>query len=358
MTTKVVITGASGNVGTALLGRLSVAGGYEVHGIARRTPAPTGVYKTAHWHQLDVAEPAAAGRLRELFRDAAAVVHLAWGFQPTRNVRYLDAVALGGSTAVLTAADSAGVGQLVHMSSVGTYAAGRYGQRVDESWSTAGIPSSSYSRAKSKVEALLDDYEQRNPDGVVVTRMRPGFILHREAAAGLRRYSLPTVVDPRWLRFLPVLPLDRGLIVPVVHADDVADAAVRAIERTAPGPFNLSAEPPVRRDDLAQALSAKGIHVPSAVLRQLVKISWRTHLQPVDEGWLDMAFTVPLLDTSRARTVLDWSPAYDSHQAMSDMGEGFMAHAETSSPALAERTLVQSLRRDLRYGPITTRRLP
>src|SRR3954471_17297782 len=136
------------------------------------------------------------------------------------------------------------------MSSVGTYAAGRYGLHVDETWSTAGIPTSSYSRAKSQVEALLDDHQRRNPAGMVVTRMRPGFILHRDAAGGLRRYFLPAIVDPRWLRFLPVLPLDRRLVVPVVHADDVADAVARAIERTAPGPFNLSAGPPVRRDDL------------------------------------------------------------------------------------------------------------
>jgi UDP-glucose 4-epimerase len=169
---------------------------------------------------------------------------------------------------------------------------------------------------------------------------------------------LPAIVDPRWLRFLPVLPLDRRLIVPVVHADDVADAVVRAVERSAPGPFNLSAEPPVGRDDIAHALSAKGIHVPSALLRQLVKISWRAHLQPVDEGWLDMAFTVPLLDVGRARAVLGWSPEYDSRQAISDMGDGFMARADTSSPVLTRRTLVQSLRRDLRYGPITSRRLP
>jgi UDP-glucose 4-epimerase len=138
----------------------------------------------------------------------------------------------------------------------------------------------------------------------------------------------------------------------------VADAVARAIERTAPGPFNLSAEPPVRRDDIAHALSAKGIHVPSALLRQLVKISWRAHLQPVDEGWLDMAFTVPLLDVSRARAVLGWAPDYDSCQAITDMGDGFMARADTSSPVLTQRTFGQTLRRDLRDGPITSRRLP
>jgi hypothetical protein len=71
-----------------------------------------------------------------------------------------------------------------------------------------------------------------------------------------------------------------------------------------------------------------------------------------------MAFTVPLLDVTRARAVLDWSPEYDSRRVISDMGDGFMAHTDTPSPVLTQRSLVESLRRDLRDGPITTRRLP
>jgi nucleoside-diphosphate-sugar epimerase len=41
---------------------------------------------------------------------------------------------------VLQAAHACRVGQLVHMSSVGTYAPGRYGSRVDEAWPTTGSP--------------------------------------------------------------------------------------------------------------------------------------------------------------------------------------------------------------------------
>ena len=177
MPTRIVIIGASGNIGTALLRRLAAAEGeYEIHGVARRRPPPIGVYESVTWHQLDVAEHLAATRLQRVFTGADSVVHLAWAFQPTRNTRYLDAVGVNGSSAVLNAARAAGVGQLVHMSSVGTYAAGRYGQRVDESWSTAGIPSSPYSRAKSAVEAILDDYERNN-------ERRHG---HHPNAAGVR----------------------------------------------------------------------------------------------------------------------------------------------------------------------------
>ncbi|MCA2319565.1 NAD-dependent epimerase/dehydratase family protein [Mycobacterium intracellulare] len=359
MPKRIVITGASGNVGTALLRRLTADDSdYEIVGISRRRPPSDDVYRSAHWHELDLADPGAELELLKVFRGAACVVHLAWGFQPTRNRRYLDAVGVNGSAAVLSAAHNAKVPHLLHMSSVGTYAAGRYGQKVDETFSTAGIPSSAYSRAKSAVEHMLDGYEGHNPDGVGITRMRPGFILQRDAALGLRRYTLPAYVDPRWVRWLPLLPLDRSLSVSVVHADDVADACVKAIERRALGPFNLAAEPPVGRDDIAKVLRARPIHVPSPLLGLLVAASWRARLQPLDRGWLDMAFSLPLLGTDRARNVLGWSPRWSSEAALADLVDGFLHTWGTQSPVLRARSCAEAISRDLHEGPLTVRRVP
>lgn len=359
MPKRIVITGASGNVGTALLRRLTADDSdYEIVGISRRRPPSDDVYRSAHWHELDLAAPGVELELLKVFRGAACVVHLAWGFQPTRNRRYLDAVGVNGSAAVLSAAHNAKVPHLLHMSSVGTYAAGRYGQKVDETFSTAGIPSSAYSRAKSAVEHMLDGYEGHNPDGVGITRMRPGFILQRDAALGLRRYTLPAYVGPRWVRWLPLLPLDRSLSVSIVHADDVADACVKAIERRALGPFNLAAEPPVGRDDIAKALRARPIHVPSPLLGLLVAASWRARLQPLDRGWLDMAFSLPLLGTDRARNVLGWSPRWSSEAALADLVDGFLHTWGTQSPVLRARSCAEAISRDLHEGPLTVRRVP
>ncbi|MBD0322722.1 MAG: NAD-dependent epimerase/dehydratase family protein [Aldersonia sp.] len=359
MVERIVITGASGNVGTAVLRRLAEKSDRQLVGIVRRRPPETGVYRFATWHELDIAGDDAAPRLQALFDGADAVVHLAWGFQPTRNITYLDAIGIGGTAAVLQAAHAARVGQLVHMSSIGTYAAGRYGERVREDWSTAGIPTSPYSRAKAAAEAQLDDYERQHPDdGIRIARLRPGLIVARESASGIRRYTFPAYLRPSWLRILPLLPLDRSFVVPFVHTEDVADAVARVIERRATGAFNLAAEPPVTRDDLAHAIGAKPIHVPSAVLRPLAKASWLARLQPVDQGWLDMAFSVPLLDTTRARTELGWAPQWNSMQALADVGAGLVHDDGTESPVLAPRSFVESIRRDITAGPITTRHVP
>jgi UDP-glucose 4-epimerase len=353
----VVITGASGNVGTALLRALPA--NYRVVGLARRPPAPRGIYTRAEWHSLDLTGPDAVADLHQVFEGADAVIHLAWGFQPTRDTQYLTQLGVGGTSAVLEAADACGVGQLVHMSSVGTYAAGRYGTRVDESWPTTGIESSPYSRDKSAAEAVLDEYEKRlGTDAIPIARLRPGFILQRDAASGLMRYGLPGYVPMGIVPHLPFLPLDRGLRIPLIHADDVADAISRVIDQHAVGPFNLAAEPPVERDDVAKALGARPFHVPSGVLGALVDMSWRARLQPIDRGWLDLAFTVPLLDCSRARSELGWSPKWTATAALADLLDGVAHQAHAASPPLRRRSLLDLLRRNVTEGLISSRRLP
>ncbi|MGY4647332.1 NAD-dependent epimerase/dehydratase family protein [Mycobacterium sp. URHB0021] len=356
---RIVITGASGNVGTALLRRLVRTGDHELAGIVRRPPEPVGIYSSVQWHALDVADSNATSELKKLFAGADAVVHLAWGFQPTRNVEYLRSVGVRGTTAVLDAADACELDQLVHMSSVGTYAAGRYGQRVDESWSTSGIESSPYSRHKSAAEAVLDGYQQSlGTNAIPIARLRPGFILQRIAASGLMRYALPAYLPMQIVPLLPVLPIDRRLCIPIVHTEDVADAIARVVERRATGAFNLAAEPPVGRDDVAAALGARRLHVPAEVLGRLVDIGWRLRLQPIDRGWLDMAFAVPLLDCGRANAELEWKPRWSSTEALADLLDGIAAQAHADSAPLRGRSVIELLRKDLTDGQISSRHLP
>lgn len=349
---RVVITGASGNVGTALLRSLSTE--HDVVGVVRRPPAPTGVYERVDWRSVDLTAPDAIADLRRVFEGADVVVHLAWGFQPTRDTQYLTQLGVGGTSAVLQAAHSSGVGQLIHMSSVGTYAAGSYGRPVDETWPTTGIDTSPYSRDKSAAEATLDEYQrQLRSAAIPIARMRPGFILQRAAASGLVRYGLPGYVPMQLIPWLPILPLDKRLCIPLIHADDVADAISRAIDRHASGPFNLAAEPAVGRDDVAAVLDARPVHVPAGVLGALVDFSWRARVQHIDRGWLDLAFSVPLLDCSRARTELGWTPTWTSTDALADLVDGIAHHAHADSPPLRQRSMLDLLRRDVTEGLIS-----
>ena len=57
-------------------------------------------------------------------------------------------------------------------------------------------------------------------------------------------------------------------------------------------------------------------HEASGVLGALMDLSWRARLQHIDRGWLDLAFTEPLLDCSRARGELGWVPKWTSTDAL------------------------------------------
>jgi len=172
------------------------------------------------------------------------------------------------------------------------------------------------------------------------------------------RYGLPEYIPMQLVPLLPLLPLDRRLCLPVVHADDVAQAISQVIERRAAGPFNLAAEPPIGRDDVAAVLGARSVHIPSGLLGTLVDLSWRARLQHIDRGWIDLAFTVPLLDCSRARTDLGWTPKWTSTEALADLLEGVAQQTYTESAPLRQRSMLDLLRRDLTEGLISSRRLP
>jgi nucleoside-diphosphate-sugar epimerase len=138
--------------------------------------------------------------------------------------------------------------------------------------------------------------------------------------------------------------------VPVVHSDDVADALVRIVEQRAGGAFNLATEPPVTSELIASVLGARRLHVPSPILSRLARATWRARLQPLDPGWVRLAFAVPLLDTSRARTVLGWRPRHSAREAVADVVAGLTRQEGTASPALRPRTVREDVVRAVTAG--------
>src|SRR3954447_17604867 len=81
----VAITGASGNVGTALLRRLADSGVAEVRGLARRQPPDVAPYDGVRWHLADLGEVASEQVLPEFLESAAPAVYRGWALQPGRH---------------------------------------------------------------------------------------------------------------------------------------------------------------------------------------------------------------------------------------------------------------------------------
>jgi UDP-glucose 4-epimerase len=331
---KVAITGATGNVGSALVRALEHEERVrEVVGIARRRPDTTPAKVT--WATADVTrddlEPVLAG--------ADVVVHLAWLIQPSRDEAVTRAVNVEGSRRVFEAAARSGAGALVYASSVGAYSPGPKDRGVDESWPTGGIESSFYSRHKAEVERILDAVEAEH-EHLRVVRLRPGLIFQREAASEIRRYFAGPLLPGALVRrgLIPVVPKIDRLVFQAVHTDDVADAYRRVIaEREVRGAYNIAADPVLDPDRLAELLGARTVPASARVLRGLADLTWRARLQPTSPGWLDMALGVPVMDTTRARTELGWEPRIGAGDALLELLDGIRHGDGAPTPPLDPR---------------------
>ena len=331
---RVVIVGATGNVGTSLLEALASEDEVEsVLGLARRLPAAE--FPKTDWAQADVE----SDELESHFRGADAVVHLAWRIQPSRDLAALKRTNVDGSARVFRAVVAAGVPALVYASSVGVYSPGPKDRRVDERWPRDGVPTSFYARHKAEVERLLDRFEEEQPD-VRVVRMRPALIFKRDAASGIRRLFLgPLVLNPL-LRagFVPVMPHAPRLRFQAVHSLDVGEAYRLALVRDVRGAFNLAAEPVLDGPLLARLLGARAVRVAPGFLRGAAGLTWRLRLQPTPAGWIDLALGVPLLDAGRAGTELGWAPRRGVDEAFLELLEGIREGAGIDTPPLSPRS--------------------
>src|SRR5687768_9748203 len=102
------------------------------------------------------------------------------------------------------------------MSSLCTYSPRQDYHAADDAWARDGVPTSPYSQHKAAAERLLDAHEQAG-HSTTITRIRPGIMGQRTAASSLLRYGVPAVVPSKVLDLVPILPLDRGLKIPMVH---------------------------------------------------------------------------------------------------------------------------------------------
>jgi UDP-glucose 4-epimerase len=342
---RVVVVGATGNVGTSVLDALGrdpeVA---SVVGAARRLPRVR-MAKT-EWARADIVED----DLTALFREADVVIHLAWLFQPTHQPLTTWRTNVVGGSRVFEAATRAGVPALVYASSVGAYSPGPKDRAVDESWPTDGWPLAGYTREKAYLERVLDTVEQAHPEMRVV-RLRPGFVFKRESAGEQRRLFAGPLLPNRLVRpgLVPVVPDLPGLRFQAVHAADVAEAYRLAALRPVRGAFNVAADPVVDAHLLADCLRARVVRMPSGPLRAALSAAWHLHLVPTSPHLFDAVLRLPIMDVSRARTELGWSPRHSSREAIEELLRGLRQGAGLPTPPLLPK-LSGGRMREIRTG--------
>ncbi|MCC3312685.1 NAD-dependent epimerase/dehydratase family protein [Nocardia africana] len=329
---RIAITGASGNVGTALLRALPDA---EIVAVARRPP-PAGrePYARARWVACDIGDPAARPTLAAAFEGVDAVVHLAWAVHPRRTDPPLERTNRVGTDHVLGAVADSGVAHLTVASSVAAYSPAPRWTRVDEHQPRGGVPGGAYSLDKVALERRLDAFAGERP-AVGLARIRPCGIAQADAAAELGDWLLGPWLprSPVGRSWLPV-PLWPRLRLQLVHAEDVA-AAIRAIlVRRATGAFDLAAEPVLTAPELTEIFGGFRIPVPLPVLSAAAFAGWRIGLLPLHPSWLRLADRACLVRAERARRELDWRPTHSAVDVATELAAALRARTSGGSPAL------------------------
>ena len=336
---RIVVTGATGNLGTALLRALAAdLPEAEVVALARRAPDPdtragadVAAPPRTEWVERDLRHD----ELGPVLESADAVVHLAWAFHPTRDPEETWQTNVVGTRRLLAAVDHAGVKHVAVASSVAAYSPRQNLDPVDERWPTDGASDAPYAREKAYVERALEGFAAANP-AITVTRLRPAFVFQSSAASEQRRiFAGPLAPTKIALRAAALaVPLPAGLALQAVHADDVGTAVVAAIRERAGGAVNLAADDVLDGSGLQEVFGGRPVTVPDRLARAAVSAAFQARMLPADPRLLDALLRVPIMSIVRAREVLGWRPRHSSADTLRSLRQGLIDGQGAPTPPL------------------------
>jgi nucleoside-diphosphate-sugar epimerase len=131
---------------------------------------------------------------------------------------------------------------------------------------------------------------------------------------------------------VPDLP---GLRFQALHAADAGQAYRLAVTREVRGAFNVAAEPVIDAGQLAELLGARTVRVPAGPMRAALATAWQLHLLPASPQLFDAVLRLPIMDVTRARTDLGWSPRHTAVEAIRAFLDGLRVGAGKDTPPLA-----------------------
>jgi UDP-glucose 4-epimerase len=324
MAFTVAVTGPTGEIGISAVEALERHPEVErIIGMARRPfdPAAHGWTRT-EYQRGDITD---RGAVDAFVADADVVVHLAFIIMGSRQESAR--VNLEGTRNVFEATVAAErPRRLVYTSSVAAY--GYHADNpmpITEDVPTRGSPEHYYSQQKAACESALVEITADSSLEVFV--LRPCIVAGPKAPAladAMPWNQLPGPVK-RITQALPLLkpPFpDSGTPLQLVHHDDVAAAiALAATTSAPPGAYNIAADGVMSMSDVADALGARPVRVPKVAMSAASEIVARLPFVPSALEWLHVGRTSVVMDTSKAKTELGWTPKYTAAETLSALAD-------------------------------------
>jgi nucleoside-diphosphate-sugar epimerase len=103
----------------------------------------------------------------------------------------------------------------------------------------------------------------------------------------------------------------------LVHHDDVATAMAAAVEgRGEPGAYNLAGSGEIGIADIAAALGWRSVRLPGSAVDAGTAIAGRLSFVNPQLEWATALRTPVIMDTGKARRLLDWKPRFDAPETL------------------------------------------
>ena len=300
---RVFVAGASGAIGRPLIPKL-VAAGHEVTGMTRSDASAEAIrHAGAHAAVVDVFD---ADAVRAAAEEAGAevVVHELTALPDRFDFRKKDLYAptnrlrTEGTRNLLDAARAAGARRFVSQSIAFAYRndGGRVKIEEDPLLEDAPGPFGSGVRALRAMEAMVLGAE--GMDGLV---LRYGFFY----GPGTHYAEDGAMVADVRRRRLPIVGKGTG-VFSFIHVEDAADATVAAVERGAPGAYNVTDDEPAAMSAWVRVLAeAAGARRPLRVPVWLAKLVGGRQAA-------DFASELRGASNEKAKRELGWQPAHPS----------------------------------------------
>ena len=312
--TPVLVTGATGFVGSRLSENLSTNEMANVTGIGRKLDRVS--YLKDHGVNLQSADLLNTDALKELVDGKEIVFHTAAVLGGDPETAYK--VNVEATETLVKLAGEAGVSRFVHISTVGVYDMKNLDE-VDESAPLALNHSSTYPRTKAEAEKCA--IEMASTYDMELSIVRPSMIYgpgHGVWSEGMFKNILegnPVMLGDGSAHFNPV------------YIDDVVDAIIRCAKHpNANGEaFNISAEITTWREFMSHygelcGKEPKGLPI---IMARLMAFANRIPgvNTPIDQGFIEMATSRKNFPIQKAADLIDWNPRVSLEEGMKSTTE-------------------------------------
>ncbi|WP_370323876.1 NAD-dependent epimerase/dehydratase family protein [Euzebya sp.] len=286
MSTTAVL-GVTTPIGRAVLRRLSADDGVSrllaVDATTPSMPPP----------RVEVRTMDPRDRLLALALDGVDVlVHCAFTDDMSASPDSLYGANVGGTRNVLAAADAAGVGHVVVMSTAMAYGAHHDNPLpLDETCPLRANPGFAYGYQRQLVEEAVADWADAHPS-VTVTRLRLAPVLGGGVSGALvQRLTAPRLIVPSGL----------GAPWQLVDLDDVAAAVARVVDQRIGGVLNVAADGWLSASEVAGYLGRPLVEVGQSTLAEVLRRGTDLGISPAPAEVMPYLLHPWVVDTARLR---------------------------------------------------------